>query len=199
MKYAPTKYVQYILGLLIKTFGLVLIIRSNLGTGSWEAFYVGLARISGLSIGTWVFIIGFVLVWINSYLWKREPTYTSFLTITMVGIFINCWLYFITLYPIHIGLQMFLFWTGLIIASIGASIYLSSDFSPTPVDQLMFALAQRFQISIMLAKTVSELCALFLAIALHGSIGIGTIIFAFLFGPFIQLFIQIVNRYHSKS
>ncbi|WP_037464837.1 YczE/YyaS/YitT family protein [Shimazuella kribbensis] len=194
MKDAPIRFIQYILGLLIKTFGLVLVIRSNLGTGSWEAFYIGLAKKSGLSMGMWVFIIGFILIWFNAFLWKRKPTYSSFLTIAMVGILINCWLFFITLHPIHIGLQMSLFWTGLIVASFGASIYLLSDFTPTPVDQLMFALSYRFQISIMFAKTVSELFALLLAIALHGSIGIGTIIFAFLFGPFIQFFIQKLNR-----
>jgi uncharacterized membrane protein YczE len=34
-------FIQFIFGLLIKTLGLALIIRSHLGTGAWEALYIG--------------------------------------------------------------------------------------------------------------------------------------------------------------
>jgi uncharacterized membrane protein YczE len=188
MRISSTRIVQYIVGLFIKTFGLSLIIRSDLGTGAWEAFYIGLANKTDFSIGLWVFIIGFFLIWMNAFLWRRKPTYSSFFTITIVALFINWWMEMIQIHPSEIDLQMSLFWTGLIIASMGASIYLLSNFTPTPVDQFMFALSHRFRISIMYAKTIGEVFALLLAIYLHGSIGIGTIIFTFLFGPLIQFF-----------
>jgi uncharacterized membrane protein YczE len=86
---------------------------------------------------------------------------------------------------------MLIFWTGLLIASFGASIYLLSSFTPTPVDQLMFALTYRFDIPIMFTKTIGEVFALVFAFRMHGSIGIGTIIFTLLFGPLIQFFIMI--------
>lgn len=182
-------FVQFILGLLIKTFGLALIIRSHLGTGAWEAFYIGLSRNTGLSMGVWIVIIGFLLIWINAWLWKKKPTYSSFLTITIVGLFMDWWLGWLDINPSHLHSQMMIFWIGLFVAAIGASLYLQSNFTPTPIDQLMLALSCRFRISLMSAKTVGEIFALLLALTLHGSIGIGTIIFTMLFGPLIQFFI----------
>lgn len=182
--------VQFILGLLIKTFGLALIIRSHLGAGAWEAFYIGLSRNTGLSIGVWIVIIGFFLIWLNAWLWKRKPTYSSFLTITIVGLFIDWWLGWLDINPSHLSSQMTIFWVGLFVAAIGASLYLLSNFTPTPIDQLMLALSHRFRISLMSAKTLGEILALLLALTLHGSIGIGTIIFTILFGPLIQFFIS---------
>jgi uncharacterized membrane protein YczE len=181
-------FVQFILGLLIKTFGLALIIRSHLGTGAWEAFYIGLSKNMGLSIGVWIVIIGFFLIWLNAWLWKRRPTYSSFITITIVGLFIDWWLGWLDINPIHLGLQMTYFWIGMFIAAIGAALYLQSNFTPTPIDQLMLALSHRFSISLMSAKTIGEMGAFLLAMSLQGSIGIGTIIFTVLFGPLIQFF-----------
>ncbi|MCH5585599.1 YitT family protein [Shimazuella sp. AN120528] len=180
--------VQFIFGLLIKTFGLALIIRSHLGTGAWEAFYIGLSKNTGLSIGFWIIIIGFFLIWFNAWLWRRKPTYSSFVTIAIVGLFIDWWLGLLEITPYSLLSQMTMFWIGLFIAAMGASLYLLSNVSPTPIDQLMLALSHRFQVSLMSAKTIGELFALVFALALHGSIGFGTVIFTLLFGPLIQFF-----------
>jgi uncharacterized membrane protein YczE len=59
----------------------------------------------------------------------------------------------------------------------------------------MYALHQRFGLSLMVSKTIGEVIALAFAIVLEGPVGLGTVIFTFLCGPLIQFFIPMIERF----
>jgi uncharacterized membrane protein YczE len=187
----------YLAGLAVKSFGISLIIRSRLGTGAWDGFYVGMSNRFGLTVGSWLILFGISLIFFNSYLMRHRPHFAPLITIFILGFSIDFWLRVLR----NLGLsphapvnQILIFWVGLLFTTIGISTYIQTKFAITPVDQLMYVLHQRFGLSLMVSKTVGEVFALLMAFTLEGPIGLGTIIFTFLCGPLIQFFIPKIRR-----
>jgi uncharacterized protein len=184
------RFLFFIFGIFIMTFGVCLTIKADLGAGAWDALNVALTDWIGLSIGKWVMIDGAILIIVNSLLLKRKPAILSLITIIVIGSMVDFWM--LTIFETWTVGQ---FWAklgtlllGIFIIGLGASIYLQAKFPISPIDGFMLALKERFRINLMMAKTLGEITALLPALFLKGPIGVGTIIITFAIGPAIQLF-----------
>lgn len=194
------RFIFFIAGLSIMTFGICLTIKAELGAGAWDALNVALTDSVGLTIGTWIIIDGAVLVAVNSLLVKRRPEILSILTIILIGSLVDLWMFFV-FDPLEVNGLLFKVVTlvlGIFIIGLGAAIYLQAKFPLNPIDSFMMAIIERFRVNLMMAKTIGELIALVPALILQGPIGIGTIIITFTIGPFVQLcfpyFEKLMNR-----
>ncbi|MEH7009364.1 membrane protein [Neobacillus niacini] len=194
------RFIFFIAGLSIMTFGVCLTIKAELGAGAWDALNVALTDSVGLTIGTWIIIDGAVLVAVNSLLVKRRPEILSILTIILIGSLVDLWMFFV-FDPLEVNGLLFKVVTlvlGIFIIGLGAAIYLQAKFPLNPIDSFMMAIIERFRVNLMMAKTIGELIALVPALILQGPIGIGTIIITFTIGPFVQLcfpyFEKLMNR-----
>jgi uncharacterized membrane protein YczE len=190
------RFLFYIVGLFIISFGVVLTIKADLGAGAWDALNVGLAETVGFTVGTWVMIVGAILIIINAILLRRFPEMLAVATIIIIGIFIDFWLKFVLANwePSGLLLRFLLLLLGLTIISIGISIYLQAKFPLIPIDQFMMVLKEKLKITLMTAKTIGEVLALILALVFNGPIGVGTIVITLLIGPFIQFFFPKFER-----
>lgn len=56
------KYIVYILGIAILTFGISFTIRSDIGTSPFDALLVGLSMRIGLTVGSWEIILAVILI-----------------------------------------------------------------------------------------------------------------------------------------
>ncbi|MDQ0256663.1 putative membrane protein YczE [Evansella vedderi] len=165
-------------------------IKSDLGVGPWDAFFVGLASRVGLTTGSWVFIIGFLLVLINSLIvWKR-PELIGMLTMFILGLLIDFWqlVVFSEFVLSLMYVRVFFLLGGIVIIGLGVALYLQANFARNPIDGLMLAVQKRTGKSMTISKTIVEVTALILAILVGGPIGVGTIIVAIFIGPIIQMF-----------
>lgn len=205
MKNFYPRLFMFIIGLIIISFSVALIIKVDLGAGAWDALNVGLSKTIGLTVGTWVFIVGIILIFINAWLSKERPQYMAIVTVFILGFFIDFWVVFvfdifgIPPQSIHVrgGLLVF----GCILLALGIATYLQADFPPSPIDKLMIAIQNRTGLNMMFAKTIGEILALILAIVFKGPIGIGTVIIALFIGPIIQFFfpkLELVMKKLSK-
>lgn len=185
-----TRILFYIIGLLITSLGVSLTIKADLGAGAWDALNVGLSTTIGFTVGTWVIIVGIILIIINAILMKSRPEYLAVIPIFLMGPFIDFWLLiaYPNWEPEGFGYQFLILLLGLTGLSIGISIYLQAKFPLIPIDNFMIALKSRLSINLGFAKTIGELTALLFAFIFKGPIGIGTIIVTFLIGPLIQMF-----------
>ncbi|KGM45079.1 membrane protein [Neobacillus niacini] len=183
------RFLFFLIGLTIMTFGVCLTIKAELGAGAWDALNVALTEWLGFTIGTWIIIDGAVLVIINSLLVKRRPEILSILTIILIGSLVDLWMFFVfeSLKVSGLSLKIVTLLLGIFIIGFGAAIYLQAKFPSSPIDSFMMAIRERFRVNLMIAKTIGELIALVPALILQGPIGIGTIIITFTIGPFIQL------------
>ncbi|WP_281659576.1 membrane protein [Halobacillus sp. Cin3] len=180
----------YLAGLIVIAMGVTLTIKSNLGAGAWDAVNVGLTEQIGLTIGTWVMVIGGFLIVTNALIAKEKPDLPAVITILVLGNFIDFWMLqvFDTLVLEAFFMKLITLILGIVIIAIGVSLYLQPKFSLNPVDGFMVALQKRFGYSITKAKTMTESFALVLALVLGGPIGIGTIVILLGIGPCIQFF-----------
>jgi uncharacterized membrane protein YczE len=179
----------YVIGLFLIGFGVTLTIKADLGAGAWDALNVGLSNAFGLTVGSWVIIIGIILMFLNAFIVKGRPKFFSLITILFIGFSVDFWLVFLLK---NVEFDLFLHQVlsligGILILAVGVAMYLQTHFAVNPIDQLMISLNERFRLSYMTAKTIGELSALILAFALQGPIGIGTLIITFFIGPIIEL------------
>ncbi|MCL6570360.1 MAG: membrane protein [Bacillus sp. (in: Bacteria)] len=190
------RFLFFILGLFIMTFGICLTIKADIGAGAWDALNVAFTERIGLSIGLWVMINGAFLVIVNSILIKRRPDLFSLITIVVIGSMVDFWMFTVfefweaDLFIVKLGTLLL----GIIIIGFGAAAYLQARFPQSPIDNYMLAIKKRFRVNLMVAKTISEITALIPAFFLKGPIGLGTIIITFSIGPFIQLFFPFLEK-----
>jgi uncharacterized membrane protein YczE len=191
--------ISYLTGLIVISFAVGLIIKVDIGAGAWDALNVGLSETFGFTVGTWVIVIGVLLIIINALLMKAKPDYFALLTIFILGPFIDFWLLFVfSSLDVNIAVRILFFALAVIILSLGISVYLQAKFAPVPIDNLMLAIQKLTGFSLMASKTIAEIVAMILAIIFSGPVGVGTVVIALLLGPCIQLFYPRVERLVKK-
>lgn len=180
----------YLVGILIISFGASVTIIADMGVGAWDALNVGLSETIGLTIGSWVIIVGIILMLINALMMKTRPDYLAFFTVLLIGSLIDFWMLVVlgNLEPTQFLGKLILLVMGLLIIGLGVGIYLQPKFPLNPIDNFMMALKERFGVSIVVAKTIGEIIALVFALIVKGPIGLGTLIVTIGIGPSIQLF-----------
>ncbi|MFC7442612.1 YczE/YyaS/YitT family protein [Laceyella putida] len=189
-----TRSCSYICGLIIKSLGISMILRSELGADAWNGFFVAMSEWFGFTVGSWVITCGVLITLLNAHLLKRGPNFLSLLTIFILGFCIDFWLSVLDFHPTQLLWKVLTFWGGFLLATTGISIYVQSKYALTPADHLMYILTQRYAISLTASKTVIDGSVLLLALLMQGPLGLGTVIYTFLCGPIIQFFIPKVER-----
>ncbi|SES15400.1 YczE/YyaS/YitT family protein [Salisediminibacterium halotolerans] len=200
MKSRGIVFLFYIAGLAILTFGISLIINAGLGAGPWDALFVGLAENLGLTVGSWTFIIGFILILINGALLKERPDFAALITMFLIGIFIDFWLLIVfggvTLEAYTV--RGLVFSLGVLSSAFGIASYLQSNFARNPIDNAMMVFHELTGKSLSFSKTFLEVSILILAFFIGGPIGVGTVIVAFGIGPLIQLFYRPITAFRHR-
>jgi uncharacterized protein len=83
---------------------------------------------------------------------------------------------------------------GLALFGIGSAFYIGAAYGAGPRDSLMLALSARTGARIGLVRAVLEISVLAAGFALGGTVGIGTLAFAVLIGPTIELSFMALAR-----
>ena len=190
------KWILYLVGISILTLGIVLMIKSNLGTSPLDALLVALTYKVGLSIGAWEVLISLVIVGINAIITMRKPQILGLMTALITGTFIDVWMLILKELNISqtFGIQFIYFSIGLIITSFGTAIYLRTNFAPIPLDNLMLIITDKMKKSIQFSKSLIYISVLLLAFLMNGPIGLGTILTACLGGITLNYCILLINK-----
>jgi uncharacterized protein len=190
------RFAFYFLGIFILTLGIALIIKANLGAAAWDAFAVGESKTFQLSVGTFVFINGMILIFINAFLLKKKPEFLAAVTVFVIGMLIDFWLKvgLSGFAPTGFGAQTVTLFVGIFALGIGIASYLQAEFPASPMDTIMVAISTRFGLSYRSARMISEGLALAFAVVFQGAIGVGTIVVTITIGFIIQFFFPILEQ-----
>ena len=188
--------VFYIIGLTFLSLGISLIILADLGAGAWDAMYVGLSENLGLSVGTWIFIVGILLIFVNALLLKERIDVSAVIPVLGVGFLIDFWLLFVfaNFQVPMLAIQLAMLGGGVAVIAVGIACYLQSKIARNPMDTLMIAIQTITGKSMAVSKTMMELGVLIIAFLLGGPIGLGTIFVTLMIGPMIQFFYSPVTK-----
>lgn len=190
------KYVFYVLGIFLLTFGIFCTIQSDLGTSPFDALLVGLSINVGLTVGSWEIIIALILICCNSFLERKRPEFLGLLTAFITGIGIDMWLFLLHnwITPELWYSKVACFGIGLTVIGLGTAIYLHTNFAPIPVDRLTLILKELARTSIFFSRTCIYLIFLIMAILLNGPIGVGTLLTVCLGGIILNLIMPCTEK-----
>ena len=184
--YRPARrLVQLYAGLVLYGASMALQIRAGLGLDPWDVFHQGVTDRTGLSFGTIVIITGAVVLlgWIPL---RQRPGFGTVSNVFVIGIAVDAALAALP----HAGsapaaVAMMLGGVGL--NGIAGGAYIGAGLGPGPRDGLMTGLVRRTGRSVRLVRTTIEVSVLAVGAALGGTVGIGTLVYAFGSGPIVHV------------
>lgn len=179
-------------GLVLFGVGVALMADAGQGLGPWDVFHQGIARRTGLELGTVTILIGIPILamWIPL---RERPGIGTVCNIAVIGLATNIALPLLPT-PAELPLQSVEMALGVITIGFASGMYLATDLGPGPRDGLMTGLHHRFGISIRRARTTLELTVLGAGFLLGGTVGLGTVVFALGIGPVVQWSLGIFDR-----
>jgi uncharacterized membrane protein YczE len=179
-------------GLVLFGVGIGLMAQAGMGLGPWEVFHQGIARLTGLQLGTVSILVGIPVLAAWWPLGER-PGVGTVLNIALIGTATNVAMGSI---PAAQGLpaQLAMMLAGVVTIAVGSGLYLASDLGPGPRDGLMTGLHLRFGWSIRRARTGIEIGVLVAGFLAGGTIGLGTVVFALGIGPMVQVALRLFDR-----
>jgi len=179
-------------GLVVFGFGIALMAQANVGLGPWEALHQGVQFRTGIPMGTVSILLGVPILALWWPLGER-PGLGTLLNVLLIGTATNVGNALIPAQTVP-AFQLAQMAAGVVVIGLGSGIYLSADLGPGPRDGLMVGIHHRFGWSIRRSRTVIEISALVVGWALGGTIGIGTVVFAFGIGPVVQVMLGVFDR-----
>lgn len=181
-----------LVGLVLFGVGIAVMAASGLGLGPWEAFHQGISTRTGIPLGTVSILVGIPVLALWWPLGER-PGIGTILNIALIGTATNVALPLLP-EPTDPLPQLAMSVAGVLTIGLGSGLYLAADLGPGPRDGLMTGLHHRFGWSIRRSRTAIEVLVLVAGFLLGGTIGLGTILFAFGIGPVVQVFLRVFDR-----
>jgi uncharacterized membrane protein YczE len=171
-------------GLTLFGVSLALMVRADLGLGPWDVFHQGIADRVGLSIGLVVNLtaVAVLLLWIPL---RQRPGLGTVSNVVLVGLVTDATLALLPA-PDGLALRGALLVAGIAANAVATALYIGAGLGPGPRDGLMTGLAARGH-SIRFVRTAIELTVLLIGWLLGGSVGLGTVLYAFTIGPLVGL------------
>jgi uncharacterized membrane protein YczE len=181
----PNRLLRLYAGLALYGVGIGLQIESHLGGSPWDVFHQGLSIHLGLSVGTWIIVVGalVMLLWIPL---RQKPGVGTLSNVVFLGLFADAAMWLAPTPDPLVARWAYLL-LGVVATAAATGLYIGAGLGPGPRDGLMTGL-HRLGLSIRSARTVIEVTVLAIGWLLGGTVGVGTLIFALAIGPLSQFF-----------
>ncbi len=183
----PRRVVQLFIGLVLFGFSIALMLRANLGVAPWDVLSIGLTHWLPLSFGQITIVLSFVvlLLWIPV---GERPGVGTLANAIVIGLAVDAslvWLPVVDDWAPRIALML----AGVVLNGIAGAVYIGAQLGRGPRDGLMTGLARRTGRSLRLVRSLIEVVVLVIGLALGGTAGLGTLVFALAIGPLTQFFL----------
>jgi uncharacterized membrane protein YczE len=187
----PRRILQLMLGLPLYGAGVALTVEAGLGLDPWTVLAEGVSMHTGIGIGWVTNLIGLVvlLAWIPL---RERPGAGTVLNILLVGTALQGTLAVVP--PIEgLGWRILLLLAGIATVGIASGLYIGAGFGPGPRDGLMTGVRRRTGWPVWAVRGGIELTVLALGWLLGGTVGWGTLAFALLIGPSVDVSLRLLD------
>ena len=180
------------LGLMLFGFGEALLVVSTTGNSPWTVLAEGVSIITDLSIGVATFFISVAVLSLWFFL-KQKPGLGTIMNIIVISVMLDVTISSLVS-PSSLISQYFLAIFGVFLVGLGSGFYLTANLGPGPRDGLMTGLTKKTNLPIALVRGCIEISAVGVGWYLGGTVGVGTLIYAFGIGPCVALGLFIVDK-----
>ena len=180
------------LGLVLFGLGEGLLIVSFAGASPWSVLAQGIALNVDLSIGiiTVLISIGVLFLWLPL---KQKPGIGTILNAIIIGLMIDVCIKFVPTPENYLN-QLILATIAVLTVGLGGGIYLVANLGAGPRDGLMVGLQKKTNLPIATVRASLEITVMSIGWYLGGTVGIGTLLFAFGIGPSVALGLYLVGK-----
>jgi uncharacterized membrane protein YczE len=163
-----------------------MLLAAGLGVDPWDVFHQGLSRRIGLSVGTWVIVVGAAVLalWIPL---RQRPGFGTLSNVVVIGVVVDGFLALVD-QPHALAGRIALLGCGVFLNGIATGCYIGAGLGPGPRDGLMVGFAARGH-SIRIVRTGIEVTVLVAGFLLGGTVGVGTVVYALCIGPLAHVFV----------
>jgi len=190
-------FILLCLGLSLFGFGESLLIHSTIGVSPWTVLAEGLSLKLNWSVGFATFIVS-VLVLSTWIFLKQKPGLGTLLNIIIIAGMIDISLFLFDFSSNSYLLNILTGILGVLFVGLGSGIYLIANLGPGPRDGLMTGLQRITNFPIAWVRASIEISVVILGWILGGTVGLGTLIFAFGIGPAVALGLYLTNKISLK-
>ena len=179
-------------GLTLFGLGEGLLIVSFTGASPWSVLAQGISLNINLSIGiiTLLISIAVLILWIPLGL---KPGMGTIFNALIIAFMIDLCIKFVPT-PSNYTNQILLAVLSVLAVGIGGGIYLISNLGAGPRDGLMIGLQKLTKLPIAAVRGTLEISVVSIGWYLGGTVGIGTLLFAFGIGPCVALGLYLVDK-----
>jgi uncharacterized membrane protein YczE len=179
-------------GLSLFGLGEGLLIVSFTGASPWSVLAQGISLNINLSIGTITLLISVavLILWIPL---GQKPGMGTIFNALIIAIMIDLCIKYVPT-PSNYIHQLLLAVISVIMVGIGGGIYLVSNLGAGPRDGLMIGLQKVTNFPIAVVRATLEISVVSIGWYLGGTVGVGTLLFAFGIGPCVALGLYLVDK-----
>ena len=193
----PKISVVLLIGLSLFGIGEALLIQSTIGNSPWSVFAQGLSLQTPLNIGqsTAITSLGVLALWIPL---REKPGFGTLANIAVISIFVQLGVDHIPVVSQNFPLQLIYVVLGIGLVGFGSAIYITCGLGPGPRDGLMTSLHKKTGIRISRVRLTIEVTVLLAGMALGGSVGLCTAMFALFIGNSIATNLNLVAKFSNR-
>ncbi len=179
-------------GLSLFGLGEGLLIVSFTGASPWSVLAQGISLNVNLSIGTITLLISIavLILWIPL---GQKPGMGTIFNALIIAIMIDLCIKYVPT-PSNYIHQLLLAVISVIMVGIGGGIYLVSNLGAGPRDGLMIGLQRLTNFPIAVVRGTLEISVVSIGWYLGGTVGVGTLLFAFGIGPCVAFGLYLVDK-----
>ncbi|WP_410870546.1 YczE/YyaS/YitT family protein [Nocardia sp. A7] len=185
------RLVALYVGLWLYGTSMAVMIRAGLGLDPWDVFHQGVAGHVPLSFGVVTALTGIavLLAWIPL---RQRPGLGTISNVVVIAIAVDAGLWLIPAVD-GLWLRILAMLAAVVVNAAATVLYIGAGMGPGPRDGLMTGLVTRTGWPVWSVRTGIEVGVLTTGWFLGGSVGIGTLVYAFGIGPLVQLMIPLVD------
>lgn len=183
-----TRWVSLVGGLGLFAAGIVAMLESDLGLPPWDVLNQGVAERTGLSFGTANILVALLVLALAWRLGARIGPGTVANAI-LIGVFVDLLLRLEAVEDLStrpLAVRVGLLAGGILAIGLGSGLYIGAALGAGPRDSLMLVTSARTGVRIGAVRAALEVGVTVAGFALGGTVGIGTLVFAFGVGPAVE-------------
>ena len=180
------------LGLTLFGLGEGLLLISLTGASPWSVLAQGISLHIDLSIGVITFFVSSFVLFLWFFL-DQKPGIGTIMNIIIIAIMIDISIFYIET-PENYVSKIIMAVIAVLIVGLGSGFYLIANLGPGPRDGLMVGVQIKTNFPIALVRAFLEITVVAIGWYLGGTVGIGTLLFAFGVGPAVALGLFIVGK-----
>lgn len=188
----PSTLSVLILGLWLFGTGEALLVIADLGVGPWTVLAQGVSTRTPLDIGGATFLISLLvlLAWIPL---KERPGLGTIANAIVIATALQVMSSVIP-HPENPVIRIGAVLLGIALVGIGSGLYLTTNLGPGPRDGMMTGIHYRTGWPVAGVRLGIEVTVLIVGWFLGGTVGVGTVLFAILIGPFVGYGLKVVGK-----